>query len=363
MANVWQSAKLQQPPRLPWGRLSLMLILLALVSSAGTLVAVGWAIHRYPNSWWAKLAPLTASTTNIVQAAKTKDPGLVPTAVADVETAGLKIARNQGADGIYRDSDQLGVAWPLSSGGWLLTINGAWPGDVKSLVVIPKVGGSQAITATVSDGGSSFIFLKTSNLDAQPLAIAPADTLTVGLSVWVVAPGVAFPRHLGPAVEPRWVASDQLETYLTLDADVNLPVGSAVVDNDGRFLGLLGTDHRIWPVVALSDTIKGIVQSGSVNRSTLGLRALDLATARVAGQPTAAGYLLGADDGQTAVAPKGPADKAGLKSGDIITAVNGQPLPDSLFNMLTAYHPREVLKVTFRRGEKEQTVNVTLGSS
>ncbi len=64
-----------------------------------------------------------------------------------------------------------------------------------------------------------------------------------------------------------------------------------------------------------------------------------------------------------AVTADGPADKAGLKVGDLITAVGDKPLDQNLTlaAALAAYKPGDSVKLTFRRNADEQTVTVTLG--
>jgi len=57
-----------------------------------------------------------------------------------------------------------------------------------------------------------------------------------------------------------------------------------------------------------------------------------------------------------------PADKAGLKVGDIVTAVNGQNVDEnhSLSRLIQQYAVGASVKVSYYRDGKEQTVNVTL---
>ena len=63
------------------------------------------------------------------------------------------------------------------------------------------------------------------------------------------------------------------------------------------------------------------------------------------------------------VQPGGPADKAGLKPGDIITTVDGHPIKngDDLVNDIARRHPGSTTQVGFLRNGKQQTATVTIG--
>ena len=59
-----------------------------------------------------------------------------------------------------------------------------------------------------------------------------------------------------------------------------------------------------------------------------------------------------------------PADKAGLRAGDVITSMGDRQVPDlqALTDALRAHQPGDVVRVRFRREAADQTVSVTLGS-
>ncbi len=61
----------------------------------------------------------------------------------------------------------------------------------------------------------------------------------------------------------------------------------------------------------------------------------------------------------------GPAQAAGIKAGDIITALNGRQVADSteLVVSIRSYDPGDTVDVTFTRNGQTRTVSLTLGSS
>ncbi|MQY13821.1 hypothetical protein SRB5_39770 [Streptomyces sp. RB5] len=70
-----------------------------------------------------------------------------------------------------------------------------------------------------------------------------------------------------------------------------------------------------------------------------------------------------ASGADAAVTPGGPADKAGIKPGDVITKVDDTVIDSgpTLIGQLWTHRPGDEVKVTYERGGKEHTVTVTLG--
>ncbi len=67
-------------------------------------------------------------------------------------------------------------------------------------------------------------------------------------------------------------------------------------------------------------------------------------------------------NGQSSVVKGGPAEKAGLKDNDVVTAINGEPLNDNnpLGNVILKYRPGDTIKLTVQRGDQTVTVDLTL---
>lgn len=69
-------------------------------------------------------------------------------------------------------------------------------------------------------------------------------------------------------------------------------------------------------------------------------------------------------DGTPAVTPGGPADKAGLKAGDVITSLDGTAIDSgpTLVSEIWSHHPGDKITLTYVRGGKTYTTTVVLGS-
>jgi putative serine protease PepD len=68
--------------------------------------------------------------------------------------------------------------------------------------------------------------------------------------------------------------------------------------------------------------------------------------------------------GTPPVTPGGPADKAGLKPGDVITSLDGVIIDSgpTLVSEIWAHHPGDTVSVTYTRNGQTRTTNLTLGS-
>ena len=64
------------------------------------------------------------------------------------------------------------------------------------------------------------------------------------------------------------------------------------------------------------------------------------------------------------VDPGGPAEKAGLKAGDVITKIDDQQVDtaDELIVVIRTHRPGDRVTLTYQRGAQQQTAEVTLGS-
>jgi S1-C subfamily serine protease len=102
-----------------------------------------------------------------------------------------------------------------------------------------------------------------------------------------------------------------------------------------------------------------IVQKGSVTRGWIGVGLQDITPeiAQSFNLPTTRGVLI------TQVVRGSPADKGGIRPGDVLLAVNGRPVADSvtMLNMIAALQPGQNATLRLAREQAESDVAVTIG--
>ena len=120
--------------------------------------------------------------------------------------------------------------------------------------------------------------------------------------------------------------------------------------------GSIGVGFAI-PIDQATRIAQEIIDTGHATRAVLGAAVSD-ATTGANGQLT-----VGATIGQ--VTPGGPADTAGLKTGDVITKIGDRRIDsaDALVADVRATPPNTAVTITYTRGTDSSTVTVTFGSA
>jgi serine protease DegQ len=160
------------------------------------------------------------------------------------------------------------------------------------------------------------------------------------------------------------------ENFIQTDAAINPGnSGGALVDVNGNLLGIntaiysrsggsLGIGFAI-PVSTARTVLESIITTGSVTRGWIGVEPQDV-TPEIAesfGLEQKSGAIV------AGVLKGGPADKAGIKPGDILMSVNGQDITDttSLLNVIAQIKPGADAKVHVVRKNRELDLPVTIG--
>jgi len=260
-------------------------------------------------------------------------------------------------------------------------------GSATTFSVTLSTGGdtlAASLIAAFPQGDLAVIKLNQPPADLRPASFADSSQLKVGqIAIAMGNPlGLSSSATQGivsatgrTVTEPRTTSSGEhtLTDMIQTSAAINPGnSGGALVDLGGAVIGiptLAATDQELGgaaPGIGFAiasntaERIAGqIISSGKVTNS--GLAALDVTVQTVvdaSGKPVGVGVL--------SVTSGGAAANAGIKTGDVITALNGTATPtaDTLTQVLAGLNPGQKVpvKVTHADGGGTATVTVTLGT-
>ena len=221
-----------------------------------------------------------------------------------------------------------------------------------------------------SDAATDVAVVKVAASKDLPVAVLATG---VNLQVGQIAVAIGSPFGLDQSVTAGIVSALGRSTQtpggaipaIQTDAPINSGnSGGALADRQGRVIGIndsiitgngqstgnVGIGFAI-PIDIAKAVADKIVAGETPTGGFLGVRGAD-------GTGNRAGALI------TEVESGTPADKAGLKADDLVTAVDGRKVTSmiDLVARVTTHTPGESVKLTIVRGGNEQTVDVTLGT-
>lgn len=213
------------------------------------------------------------------------------------------------------------------------------------------------------------------NLDKLPsLKFAAEGTVRVGDVVLAMGNpfGVGQTVTMGivSALGRNHVGINTFENFIQTDAAINPGnSGGALVDTAGNLLGIntaiysrsggsLGIGFAI-PAKTVQSVLNQIVRTGSVTRGYIGVEQQNIT------DELATAFDLPQRDGViiAGIVKDGPADKAGLKVGDILLKLDNEKIRDTtqMLNQIAAYAPGEKKSVELLREGKKQTITIEIG--
>jgi len=214
-------------------------------------------------------------------------------------------------------------------------------------------------------------------IDANSLPVLPISDST-RVQVGDVALAIGDPFGIGQTVTMGIISATgragltagNYEDFIQTDAAINPGnSGGALVNTNGELIGIntaiisrTGGNQGIGfaiPINMARDVMDQLVKTGKVTRGYIGVIPQDITPdlARAFNLPSPSGAAI------TRVEPGTPAAKAGLKEGDVVTAVNGEPIADAnaLRLRVSRTQPGTTLRMTVQRAEGGQReIPVTL---
>jgi serine protease DegQ len=163
---------------------------------------------------------------------------------------------------------------------------------------------------------------------------------------------------------------NHFENFIQTDAAINFGnSGGALVDTRGNLLGInsaiysqtggsVGIGFAI-PVSTAKTVLDAIIKHGQVVRGWIGVESQDITP------ELADSFGLARDRGAiiAGVVRGGPADRAGMRPGDILLAVQGKKVSSTndMMNLIAALPPGDKAQMTVMRKNRETTIAVTVG--
>ncbi len=208
------------------------------------------------------------------------------------------------------------------------------------------------------------------DVSLNPLPLGDSDSLKVG--EWVVAIGSPFGLEQTVtagivSAKGRVIGAGPYDDFIQTDASINPGnSGGPLLSLDGEVVGIntaivasgQGIGFAI-PINMARTVVAQLKESGEVSRGWLGVGIQDITDS------LEEYYDLKSDEGVlvTEVYPDQPAARGGIESGDVIVAVDGEPMEDArdLSSTIANLPAGKETEITVIRDGKRRTLTVTLG--
>ncbi len=270
-------------------------------------------------------------------------------------------------------SSALGSGVIVSPDGYILTNDHVVKGaDEIKVILFDKREFKGKVVGT--DPRTDLAVIKINAKDLPTIKIGDSSKLKTGDIVLAVGNPFGLNQTITmgivSAVGRSNIGLADFEDFIQTDAPINPGnSGGALVNSDGELVGIntaiystsggyMGIGFSIPSDMAKS-VMDSIIKYGKVIRGWMGVSIQNLTPelAKSMGFKETEGALIAGVEGGS------PADKAGLKQGDLIVDMNGKKVVDStsLRNMVAASAPGTKVDIKIIREGKEQTISMTLG--
>ena len=229
-----------------------------------------------------------------------------------------------------------------------------------------------------ADKTTDLALIKIDGKNLPAITIANSDDVRVG--EWVLA--VGNPLGLNNTVtagiisaKARTLGANGVESFIQTDAAINQGnSGGALVNTRGELVGInamlysqtgsnIGYGFAI-PTTIMNKVVDDLKQYGNVQRAMIGIEGMDVKNYVDAEKEKDKEVDLGTMEGiyVAKVVEDGAAEAAGLKEGDVITAVDGQKVTKfgELQGILAKKRPGDKVTLTYMRNKKSHTATATL---
>jgi S1-C subfamily serine protease len=225
-----------------------------------------------------------------------------------------------------------------------------------------------------SDPETDLAVLRVEAKDLPAITFGSSDTLRVGDIVLAIGNPFGFGQTVTSGIVSALGRSglgiNVFENFIQTDAAINPGnSGGALIDSSGSLVGIntaifsrsggsMGIGFAT-PVSTAKNVLEQIIKNGTVTRGWIGVELAPLTPA------LAESFKLGALEGAIikGVLTDGPADKAGVKPGDVLLSIDGRPVtdPQGVLNAVTVIAPGSAARMKLKRKGQDLELPVTVG--
>jgi len=271
------------------------------------------------------------------------------------------------------DQNSLGSGVIVSPQGYILTNYHVVEAADEIQVVLPD--GRKAAAKMVGTDPETDLAVVRIELDKLPVvALGQVEQAKVG----DVVLAIGNPFGVGQTVTMGIISAlgrnnlhiNHFENFIQTDAAINFGnSGGALIDTQGNLLGInsaiysqtggsVGIGFAI-PVSTARNVLDAIIKDGHVVRGWIGVESQEITP------ELAHSFGLDRDSGAiiAGVVRNGPADKAGMKPGDILLSVDGKPVKDTneMLNLIAQLSPGGQSTMRILRKSRESDLQLTVG--
>jgi len=270
-------------------------------------------------------------------------------------------------------ASSLGSGVIVSTSGYVLTNHHVV--EAADEIEVTLADGKKLLAKVVGNDPDTDLAVLRVDADRLPaITFGSAESLRVGDVVLAIGSPFGFSQTVTSgivsALGRTGLGINTFENFIQTDAAINPGnSGGALIDASGNLIGIntaifspsggsMGIGFAI-PVSTAKMVLEQIVRSGSVTRGWIGVEAQAISPA------VAESFKLGSTRGAliAGVLRGGPADKAGVKPGDVLLEVQGRPVadPTGMLNLIAALAPGQPAKVKLKRHGQDVDTTITVG--
>ena len=235
-------------------------------------------------------------------------------------------------------------------------------------------GSKSSATIVGTDPETDVAVLKINRKHLPAITFSNSEQMKVGDVVLSIGKpfgvGQTVTQGIISALGRNHLGINTFENFIQTDASINPGnSGGALIDTNGNLIGInssiysrnggsMGIGFAI-PVSIAKQVMEQISSNGSVTRGCIGIEAQDITP------ELAESFNLKSINGSlvAGVLIDSPADRAGMRPGDILTAIDDKPVTDSqsMLNIIAMLKPKEKATLTILRAGKKINIQLTVG--